>query len=125
MPDEAATLGDVVEAVAGLHGLANELGELQFADERGWLRGDGALRMKELAGRLPVLQAALAERWRGLDDEEMAGHERRVHDVLGRMRDAGGRLGSFYLESLAGRALATCAPERRFDVWAVWAVYQL
>lgn len=125
MTRDLGPLRPIVDGCARLNAWAGELSSLEFADERGWLSADERAHSHDLAARFPAEQAELAARWRELPAAAIAAHEDRVRSILADMRAAGGKLGHFYLESLEARALSTCSPERSFDFWAIWAIYQL
>jgi hypothetical protein len=122
MPD---VLRSLVDGAARLNAWAGELTGLAFADERGWLDAAEAARFRELDARWPVVHAELAEQWQELPGDLAARHDAHVHAALARLRAAGGQIGGFHLDTLEPRALATVAPRREFDAWAIWAVYQL
>lgn len=122
---DLGALRPIVDGAARLNHWAGELTGMEFADERGWLDADERARFRELDARYPVVRAELAALWRELPADDALRHDQRVRDVLARMRAAGGKLGHFHLADLEPRALATVAPRREFDEWAIWAVYQL
>jgi hypothetical protein len=125
MSHDLGALQPIVDGAARLNAWAGELTGLAFADERGWLDADESARFRELDAEYPRVDAELAARWRELPDDALARHDQHVHATLARLRAAGGKLDGFYLESLEPRALATTAPRREFDAWAIWAIYQV
>jgi hypothetical protein len=125
MTHDPGALRPIVDGAAQLNAWAGELTGLAFADERGWLDADESARFRELDASYPRVSAELAARFRELPDDALARHDAHVHATLTRMRAAGGTLGNFHIETLEPRALATAAPRREFDAWAIWAIYQV